>query len=64
MSDPIRPYLHYSPTLGKRVMIDGSSVIIGNVILGDDLRNTGQYRKIRGHGKPVGTTDRIVAELS
>ena len=37
MSDPIRPYLHYSPTLGKRVMIDGSSVIIGNVILGDDV---------------------------
>ncbi|CNI54270.1 gamma carbonic anhydrase family protein [Yersinia pekkanenii] len=37
MSDAIRPYLHYSPALGKRVMIDGSSVIIGNVVLGDDV---------------------------
>ncbi len=37
MSNPVRPYLHYSPTLGKRVMIDESSVIIGNVVLGDDV---------------------------
>ncbi|MGE4802430.1 gamma carbonic anhydrase family protein [Yersinia hibernica] len=37
MSDAIRPYLHYSPTLGERVMIDRSSVVIGNVILGDDV---------------------------
>ncbi|AAS60522.1 gamma carbonic anhydrase family protein [Yersinia pestis subsp. microtus bv. Altaica] len=37
MCDSIRPYLHHSPTLGKRVMIDRSSVIIGNVILGDDV---------------------------
>lgn len=37
MSDAIRPYLHYLPTLGDRVMVDRSSVIIGNVILGDDV---------------------------
>ncbi|WP_019213357.1 gamma carbonic anhydrase family protein [Yersinia massiliensis] len=37
MSDAIRPYLQDFPTLGARVMIDRSSVIIGNVILGDDV---------------------------
>ncbi|ATM87737.1 gamma carbonic anhydrase family protein [Yersinia enterocolitica] len=37
MSDAIRPFQQDFPTLGSRVMIDRSSVIIGNVILGDDV---------------------------
>ncbi|WP_145538654.1 gamma carbonic anhydrase family protein [Yersinia alsatica] len=37
MSDAIRPYLHHLPTLGERVMVDRSSVIIGKVTLGDDV---------------------------
>lgn len=37
MSDSVRPYLHYTPILGQKVMIDRSSVVIGNVLLGDDV---------------------------
>ncbi|MGL6017562.1 MAG: gamma carbonic anhydrase family protein [Gibbsiella quercinecans] len=37
MSEAIRPYLHYLPKIGQRVMIDPSSVVIGNVELGDDV---------------------------
>jgi carbonic anhydrase/acetyltransferase-like protein (isoleucine patch superfamily) len=37
MSDAVRSYLHYSPKLGQRVMIDPSSVVIGNVELADDV---------------------------
>ncbi|MFI8418572.1 gamma carbonic anhydrase family protein [Serratia sp. NPDC078593] len=37
MSDVIRSYLHYTPQLGQRVMIDASSVVIGNVELADDV---------------------------
>jgi carbonic anhydrase/acetyltransferase-like protein (isoleucine patch superfamily) len=37
MSDAVRSYLHYSPKLGLRVMIDPSSVVIGNVELADDV---------------------------
>lgn len=37
MSDTIRSYLHYSPQIGQRVMIDPSSVVIGNVELADDV---------------------------
>lgn len=37
MSDAVRSYLHYSPQLGQRVMIDPSSVVIGNVELADDV---------------------------
>lgn len=35
-SDNLRNYLHHSPTIGNRVMIDPSSVIIGQVEIGDD----------------------------
>lgn len=37
MSEAIRPYLHYLPKIGQRVMIDPSSVVIGNVELADDV---------------------------
>ncbi|MGL5388288.1 MAG: gamma carbonic anhydrase family protein [Enterobacterales bacterium] len=37
MSNSVRPYLHYSPQIGLRVMIDPSSVVIGNVDLADDV---------------------------
>lgn len=37
MSHSVRPYLHYSPQIGLRVMIDPSSVVIGNVELADDV---------------------------
>lgn len=33
----IRNYLNYSPQTGQRVMIDPSSVVIGNVQLADDV---------------------------
>ncbi|MCA4825567.1 MAG: gamma carbonic anhydrase family protein [Serratia rubidaea] len=37
MSEAIRSYLHYTPQIGQRVMIDPSSVVIGNVELADDV---------------------------
>lgn len=37
MSNSVRPYLHYSPQIGLRVMIDPSSVVIGNVDLAEDV---------------------------
>ncbi|AHG19882.1 hypothetical protein Z042_09785 [Chania multitudinisentens RB-25] len=37
MSDAVRSYLHYSPMIGLRAMIDPSSVVIGNVELADDV---------------------------
>ncbi|WP_431224719.1 gamma carbonic anhydrase family protein [Serratia sp. L9] len=37
MSNNVRSYLHYSPQIGLRVMIDPSSVVIGNVELADDV---------------------------
>jgi len=33
----IRSYLEYSPTLGERVFVDTSAVVIGRVSLGDDV---------------------------
>ncbi len=35
-SHVIRPYRDISPTLGQRVFIDPSAVIIGDVVIGDD----------------------------
>lgn len=32
----LRPYLQKMPTIGQRVMVDASSVVIGDVRLGDD----------------------------
>lgn len=37
MSNAVRSFLHYSPQIGLRVMIDPSSVVIGNVTLADDV---------------------------
>jgi carbonic anhydrase/acetyltransferase-like protein (isoleucine patch superfamily) len=37
MSNSVRPYLHNTPQIGQRVMIDPSSVVIGNVELADDV---------------------------
>lgn len=37
MSHNVRAYKGVSPQLGKRVMIDPSSVIIGNVVIDDDV---------------------------
>lgn len=37
MSNAVRSFLHYSPQIGPRVMIDPSSVVIGNVELADDV---------------------------
>ncbi|KFK92989.1 MULTISPECIES: gamma carbonic anhydrase family protein [unclassified Serratia (in: enterobacteria)] len=37
MLNAVRSYLHYSPQIGQRVMLDPSSVVIGNVELADDV---------------------------
>lgn len=37
MSNTVCSYLHYSPKLGQRVMIDPSSIVIGNVELTNDV---------------------------
>lgn len=37
MTNAVRTYLHYTPNIGQRVMIDPSSVVIGNVELADDV---------------------------
>jgi len=37
MSTTIRPYLSAYPTLGERVFVDPSAVVIGKVTLGDDV---------------------------
>lgn len=37
MSHNVRAYKGVSPQLGERVMIDPTSVIIGNVVMGDDV---------------------------
>lgn len=37
MSDSLRSYLHHFPKIGERVMIDRSSIIIGQVELGNDV---------------------------
>lgn len=37
MSDAVRSYLQYTPKLGQRVLIDPSSVVIGDVDLADDV---------------------------
>ena len=33
----IRPYLHHLPALGERAYIDPAAVVIGDVVLGDDV---------------------------
>ncbi|VEB53266.1 transferase [Salmonella enterica subsp. enterica] len=37
MSDTLRPYKDLFPEIGQRVMIDTSSVVIGDVRLADDI---------------------------
>lgn len=37
MSESIRNYLHHLPKIGKRIMLDPSSIIIGQVDLRDDV---------------------------
>ena len=37
MSDSVRPYNGITPQLGKDVYVDASAVVIGDVILGDDV---------------------------
>ncbi len=37
MSDVLRPYRDLFPQIGQRVMIDDSSVVIGDVRLADDV---------------------------
>ena len=37
ISRSIRPYLNKSPILGQRVYVDATSVVIGDVTLGDDV---------------------------
>jgi carbonic anhydrase/acetyltransferase-like protein (isoleucine patch superfamily) len=34
---PLRPYLDHAPTLGARVFVDPTAVVIGQVDLGDDV---------------------------
>lgn len=36
MITSLRHYLHHSPVIGKRVMVDPSSLVIGQVNIGDD----------------------------
>lgn len=37
MSSALRPYKHFCPQLGQRVMIDPASVVVGDVIMSDDV---------------------------
>jgi len=37
MSAALRPYLEFFPQLGQRVMVDPASVVVGNVVLADDV---------------------------
>ncbi|WP_312241872.1 gamma carbonic anhydrase family protein [Pantoea sp.] len=37
MSAALRPFKQMTPQLGKQVMVDDASVVIGNVLLGDDV---------------------------
>lgn len=37
MSNVLRSYLHHVPFLGQKVMVDPSSIVIGQVILADDV---------------------------
>lgn len=37
MSSALRPYKHLCPQLGQRVMIDPASVVVGDVIMSDDV---------------------------
>ncbi len=48
----LRHYLHHFPTLGKRVMVDPSSVIIGQVSIGDDC-SIWPHVVIRGDVNPI-----------
>lgn len=43
----IRPYLNQSPTLGQRVYVDPAAVVIGDVVLGDDV-SVWPFTVIRG----------------
>lgn len=36
MSSPIRPYQNKTPTLGERIFIDPTAVVLGDVTIGDD----------------------------
>jgi carbonic anhydrase/acetyltransferase-like protein (isoleucine patch superfamily) len=44
---PIRPYLHLMPTLGARAYIDPAAVVIGDVVLGEDV-SVWPFTVIRG----------------
>lgn len=57
MSHNIRTYKGTRPTLGKRVMIDPSSIVIGNVVLGDDV-SVWPLAVIRGDVNQVKIGDR------
>ncbi|MEQ4531436.1 MAG: gamma carbonic anhydrase family protein [Mixta sp.] len=37
MSAALRPYKHFFPRTGHRVMVDPTSVVVGDVTLGDDV---------------------------
>ena len=43
----VRPYLHHVPTLGARAYIDPAAVVIGDVVLGDDV-SVWPFTVIRG----------------
>jgi carbonic anhydrase/acetyltransferase-like protein (isoleucine patch superfamily) len=34
---PVRPFLDSSPTLGERVYVDPLALVVGDVVLGDDV---------------------------
>lgn len=36
-SPAVRPYLHHVPTLGTRAYVDRAAVVIGDVVLGEDV---------------------------
>lgn len=50
MSDVLRPYRDLFPQIGQRVMIDDSSVVIGDVRLADDV---GMYIMYRSEHAPI-----------
>ena len=36
-SPAVRPYLHHVPTLGARAYVDPAAIVIGDVVLGEDV---------------------------
>ncbi|MEQ8957901.1 MAG: gamma carbonic anhydrase family protein, partial [Coleofasciculus sp. C2-GNP5-27] len=69
MADPIRAFNGITPKLGKGVFIDDSAVVIGDVVLGDDvsvwpcavIRGDMHYIRV---GKRTSVQDNVVLHIT